>query len=112
MSELDELRQKRIRQLVQQQSQQNIQEQLQEQMRAEEVNSQIKHIVSKLMDSEARDRLNNIRLVKPEFARQVEVLLIQMYQTGRIRERMNDETFRAILDKIRSGKREGTITRK
>jgi programmed cell death protein 5 len=101
-----------MRQLLQEQAQQQIQGQLQEQLKAEEINAQIKLILSKLMEPDARERLANIRLVKPDFARQVEILLIQMYQTGRLKGRMDDKTFKDLLEKIRGSRREGRITKK
>jgi programmed cell death protein 5 len=107
MSELDELRQKRLRQLqaMQQQGQQQaIQQQLQEQQMEEQINL----IMRQIMSPEARDRLANIRMARPEFARQVEILLIQLYQGGRLKS-LSDEQFKALLTKISGTKREPKI---
>ncbi len=113
MSELEDIRQKRLKQLMQQQTQDQVQSQYAEQMKEQEVNAQIQLIVNKLMEPEARERLSNIRLVKPEFARQVEILLIQMYQSGRLGNKLDDPTFKTLLEKLASsGKRESKITRR
>ncbi|MFC2163017.1 DNA-binding protein [Candidatus Altiarchaeota archaeon] len=111
MTELDELRQKRLRQLMNaQQGQQHAQEQMQHEMKAQEAEAQIKLIINKLMKPEARERLANIRLVKPDFARQVEILLIQLYQAGKLQNKIDDEALKALLEKIHGGKRESNIS--
>jgi programmed cell death protein 5 len=107
MSELDELRQRRLRELqsLQQQSrQQNVQEQLQ----AQQMEEQINLIMRQIMDPEARERLANIRMARPDFARQVEILLIQLYQGGRLKA-LSDTQFKALLAKISGTKRESKI---
>lgn len=107
MSELEELRQKRLKQL-QMMQQQGRQEALEQQAKAQEAEAQINLIMRQIMSPEARERLGNIRLAKPEFARQVELLLIQLFQSGRLR-KLDDKEFKALLTKISSGKRETKI---
>jgi len=102
MSELDELRQRRMMEL-------QMRQQMESQLQAQEVEGQIKHIVQNLLAPDAQQRLSNIRLARPEFARQIEILLIQLYQGGRLK-KMNDEQFKALLSKIRGSKRESSIT--
>lgn len=109
MDELEELRAKRMRQLQQmQQAQGQVDPQLQEVQREKEMEAQIKKIVSQILSPEAQSRLTNIRLANPEFARQVEVLLIQLYQSGRLK-KMSDEQLKLILSKIKQTKRESKI---
>jgi programmed cell death protein 5 len=108
MSDLDEIRQKRMRELMSQR-QPSMQEAYQEQMRAQEVESQIRHIMRQIMSPEAQQRMSNIRLAKPEFARQVEILLIQLYQAGRLKS-LNDAQLKELLGKISSGKHDSKIT--
>jgi programmed cell death protein 5 len=107
MPELDELRQKRLQelQLLQQRAQQ---QQFEQQMKAEEIERQINLIMCRIMTAEARERLANIRLARPEFARQVEVLLIQLYQAGRLKA-LDDKQFKAMLSKISGSRRETKI---
>jgi programmed cell death protein 5 len=107
MSELDELRQKRLRELMM--MQQTQQERIQEQFKAEEINKQIGIIIQQIMTPEARERLGNIRAARPDFARQVEILLIQLYQAGRLPNRIDDALLKEILAKISSKKHEITI---
>lgn len=110
MSELDELRQKRLRQL-QAMQQQGQQQSVQQQLQAQQMEEQIDLIMRQIMTPEARERLANIRMARPEFARQVEILLIQLYQGGRLKQ-LTDEQFKALLAKISGTKRESKIQMK
>lgn len=106
--ELDEIRRRKL--------QQAYQERMQEQYRAEEqerhVSQQLKIITDKILTSEASERLNNIRFAMPEFARQIEILLVQLYQAGKIREQIDDKQFKEILLQVKSnGAGRGSITR-
>ncbi|MCX6695167.1 MAG: DNA-binding protein [Candidatus Altiarchaeota archaeon] len=110
MSDLDELRQKRLRELALMQQQAH-QEKLQEHTRASEINQQIDLIVHKILTPDALQRLGNIRVARPEFARQVEILLIQLYQAGKLPAKVDDSLLKNILTKISSQKKEIRITK-
>lgn len=105
--ELEALRQKRLKDLMQQQMQQQSQQQLQE----EQVATQVKVIINQILTPEARERMGNIRTARPEFARQVEILLIQLHQTGQLPRKLTDEKLKEILTKIHARKKETKITR-
>ena len=107
MSELDEIRQKRMRQL-QMMQQQALDQSVEKELQAQEVEEQINIIMRQLMTPEARERLANIRIARPDFARQVEILLIQLYQGGRLK-KLDDNQLRALLSKISGAKRETKI---
>ena len=64
-----------------------------------------------ILTPEARQRLTNIKLVRPELAEQLELQLIQLAQTGRINIPMKDEHLRQILGKFTEKKRDTTIRR-
>lgn len=104
-NELERLRQKRLKQLMQQQIQQQVQQQLQE----EQISVQIRMIMNQILTPEARSRLGNIRLARPEFAREIEILLIQLYQAGNLPKKLTDEKFKEILEKIHSRKKSTRI---
>jgi programmed cell death protein 5 len=55
--------------------------------------------------------LTNIRMVKPEFAEQIELQLIQLAQTGRIRVPISDEQLKEALAKLQSQRKEIRIRR-
>lgn len=112
MSEIEELRRKRMQELMREQASGQAQQEMQARLQEQEVERQIKVILGQIMSPEARSRLGNIRTARPDFARQVEVLLIQLYQSRRLPDRLSDEQFREILGKISGSKREMNISRK
>ncbi|KAI0563434.1 Double-stranded DNA-binding protein [Gracilaria domingensis] len=54
-------------------------------------------ILNQIMTSDAREKLANIRLVKPERAQQVETYLINSAQGGQLRGKINEEQVKDIL---------------
>ena len=109
--DLERLRQERIRQLIEQQRVAQEQELVQQQLRKAEIEAQIRTIIKKILTPKARERLANIRIARPDFARQIEILLIQLYQTGRLPKQITDEQLKEMLEKLRSKKREIKIRR-
>jgi programmed cell death protein 5 len=111
MSDIEELRRKRMQQLQQQASQQANQAESQEQMRRE-VEAQKRQVMVQILTPEARGRLANLRLTKPDFVEQVELQLIQLAQMGRIKSKITDDQLKILLKKLVGQKREMKITRK
>ncbi len=111
MSDIEELRRKRLQQLQQQASQQQSAEaESQEKMR--EFEAQKKQIMLQILTPEARSRLANLRLTKKEFVDQIELQLIQLAQMGRIKTKITDEQLKELLKKVTGSKREINIIRK
>jgi programmed cell death protein 5 len=72
-----------------------------EQMQQLEEFEKLKKVVMrKLLTRDAIERLGRIRLVKPELATELEVYLIQLYQSGQIKNVIDDTQLRKILDSI------------
>ncbi|ASJ00386.1 DNA-binding protein [Thermococcus gorgonarius] len=65
-----------------------------------ELEAQLNAIMRRVLTPEARERLGRVKLVRPELARQVELLLAQLYQAGQIREPLSDEKLKRILAQI------------
>ena len=59
-----------------------------------------------ILEPEARQRLTNIRMIKPEFAEQVELQLIQLAQSGRVTTPITDLELKQLLIQI-TPKRKG-----
>jgi programmed cell death protein 5 len=59
-------------------------------------------IMRKILSPEGRQRLENIRMVKPQFAEQIELQLIQLYQAGRLSGSipLPDKAFKKLLAQI------------
>ena len=64
-----------------------------------------------LLDQNARQRLANIRMVKPELAMTVENYLINSASSGRLNRALTDEELKQILLNIRQPKKEFRINR-
>ena len=105
--ELAALRQKRMMELQQQAQNQAAQEE-----QARQVESQRQAAMRPILTPEARDRLANIRLANPQLAESVEVQLIQLAQSGRLRGVIDDSMLKNILAQIIPQKREITIERR
>ena len=66
----------------------------------------------KILSPRARQRLANLRLVKPEFTAELELELIQLAQQGKIPIPLSDEQLKQILTLLQRGKREIKIRRR
>jgi programmed cell death protein 5 len=67
--------------------------------------------LKQILTPEARQRLTNIRMVKPEFADQVELQLIQLAQSGRVKLPISDDQLKEALAKLQSSRKEIRIRR-
>jgi programmed cell death protein 5 len=64
------------------------------------------------MTSEARQRLTNISLVKPDVARTVENLIVSLVAKGRLKRRIDEEELKRVLMQVQKPtKREFKIRR-
>ncbi|MBE6509228.1 MAG: DNA-binding protein [Methanobrevibacter sp.] len=118
MSDLDEIRQKRMAELqaqqaaMQNQAQQQAMAQAQQQEAQAQFEAQKKQIIVQIMTTEARNRLANLKLTKPELVNQIELQLIQSAQAGSLRGKVTDDQLKVLLRQIAGQKREIKITRK
>lgn len=104
--ELEDIRKRRMLQL-----QRKLAEEQQRMQMAEQVEQQKQSLLRQILTPEARQRLNNLKMVKPEFAAQLELQLIQLAQSGRLNIPLNDEQLKELLAKLQSTKREIKIRR-
>jgi len=113
MSDIEEIRRKRMEQLQQQAAQQAAQQQgdlAEQERKRRELEAQKRQVMIQILTPEARSRLANIRLTKPEFVDQIELQLIQLAQMGRIKSKIDDEQLKVLLKKLAGQKREMKIT--
>lgn len=68
-------------------------------------------ILRRILTPEARQRLTNLKMVKQEFAQQIELQLIQLAQQGRVSIPLSDEQLKEILLKLQPRRREIKIRR-
>ena len=77
----------------------------------EQINAQKEIMLKQILSSEARLRLNNVRMVKPELANLVENYLIGLSTQGKIQGQITDEQLKQILLSAQQPKREFKINR-
>ncbi len=76
-----------------------------------ELAAQKDQILKQILSSEARMRLNNIKMVKSELSDLVEQYLIGMATQGKIQGQLTDEQLKQILLSIQQPKRDFKINR-
>jgi programmed cell death protein 5 len=103
--ELDAIRKRKMAEL----QEQALREQSQEQQIAE-AQAQKEAILRQILTPEARARLSNIKMVKTQFAEQIEMQLIQLASSGRLRGQVTDEQLKALLIQLQEKERERKIT--
>lgn len=106
MDDIEELRKKKIRELQQRMQEEKIQE---EQRRQIEI--QKRSILMEVLTPEARSRLANIKIAKPEFAAQLENLFVQLAQSGQLRQKVTDAQLKQMLAKLSAKRKDIKIRR-
>lgn len=108
MDEEESLKRRMLQQrLAEQQSE--MQQQLHQQAAVQEIEKQVKSVMLRVLDPKARERLSNLKTVKPQMAQQLEVYIFQLYQAGQLKH-LTEEQLVQILQKL-SGTRETKIRR-
>jgi programmed cell death protein 5 len=69
------------------------------------------NIMRMALTSEARQRLANIKMVKPQIAQTIEEYIIQMATAGKLKQVIDDDQLKELLGSIQGKKREFTIRR-
>jgi programmed cell death protein 5 len=100
--DLQAIRAQRMAQLQNQYStggQQGQSKEQQEEMRRKQEEMK-NNILVQVLDQQARSRLNTIALTKPEKAKMVESMLIQMAQTGQIQGKLGEVQLKSLLERV------------
>ena len=103
--ELEAIRQRKEAEL----REQALREQAAEQQAAE-VQAQKEALLRQILSPEARARLTNVRMVKPQLAEQIELQLIQLASSGRLRGQVTDEQLKGLLQQLQGKERERKIS--
>ena len=104
--ELDQIRKRKLLSMQNRVSDEQRQAQAEQQME-----DQKQALLSKILAPEARQRLNNLKMVKKDFADNIEMQLIEMAQTGKLPIPLSDVQLKQILVQLQSRKRETKIRR-
>ncbi len=104
--ELDQIRKRKLSSMQRRMSDEQRQGQAEQQLEAQK-----QALLAKILAPEARQRLNNLKMVKQEFAEQIEMQLIEMAQSGKLPIPLSDAQLKSILIQLQGRKREITIRR-
>jgi len=77
-----------------------------------EFTAQKEHILKQILTPDARNRLNNIKMVKQDLATLVENHLIGLVTQGKINSQITDDQLKQILLSLQQPKRDFKITRR
>jgi programmed cell death protein 5 len=104
--ELDEIRRRKLLAMQQRMGDDQKQAQAERQLEAQK-----QALLRQILSPEARQRLTNLNMVKPEFTEQLELQLIQLAQAGKLPIPLSDEQLKQILIQLQSRKRETKVRR-
>jgi programmed cell death protein 5 len=104
--ELEQLRRKKLAALQKQVTDEQRQTQTQQRLEAQK-----EALLRSILLPDARQRLTNLRMIKPEFTEQLELQLIQLAQQGRLPVPMSDEQLKQVLVQLQGRRRETKIRR-
>jgi len=104
--ELEEIRRRRLLEL-----QQRLAEEQQQVQARQRLETQKQTLLRRILTPEARQRLTNLKMVRPEFAAQLELQLIQIAQQGKMNLPVTDEQLKEILRRLQPSRREIKIRR-
>ena len=90
--EIEALRKRRLLEL-----QQRILQEQQQAEAQERVELQKQALMRRILTPEARQRLANLKMVKPQFASQLELQLIQIAQQGKLKLPIDDDRLKEML---------------
>jgi programmed cell death protein 5 len=104
--ELEEIRRRKLLAMQQRMTDEQKQAQAEQQLEAQK-----QALLRQILSPEARQRLTNLNMVKPQFTEQLELQLIQLAQTGKLPIPVSDAHMKQILIQLQSRKRETKIRR-
>jgi len=105
--ELNALRQRKLQEL-----QVRAQQEAVAQEQAKQLDSQRAMLMRQILTPEARERLANLRMTRPDLVEHVENQLVMLVQSGRVTDKIDDYTLRQLLRRIMPAKREIKIERR
>jgi programmed cell death protein 5 len=104
--ELEQLRRRRLAELQRAAADEDRRAEVQQQ-----VETQKQSILKRILTTEARQRLTNIKMVRPDFADQLELQLIQLAQSGKVKVPIADAQLKDALLRLQSQRKDIRIRR-
>lgn len=106
-SELEALRHRKMQEL-----QVRAQQEAMAQEQTKQLEAQRAMLMRQILTPEARERLANLRMTRPDLVEHVENQLVMLVQSGRVTDKIDDYTLRQLLRRIMPAKREIKIERR
>ena len=98
---LEELRQRKKEQLKQRQQQGGEGQREAQQQAQQQAEQQKQALLKQNLTDGARKRLNTIKMSKPEFAEKVEQQVVALAQSGRLKERIDEDQMKELLRELK-----------
>lgn len=108
--ELEELRKKKMEQLKEQQASEGQGEAMEAQRQQAE--AQKKAVLRQALTDGARQRLNSVKMSKPEFGERVEQQVVALAQSGRLNGKIDEEKMKALLEELKPDSQDFNIRRR
>jgi programmed cell death protein 5 len=108
--ELEELREERLQELQDQASQEDQQEAVEAQRQQAE--AQKKAVLRQNLTEGARQRLNSVKMSRPEFGEQVEQQVVALAQSGRIQGKIDEEKMKQLLKELKPDSKSFNVRRR
>jgi programmed cell death protein 5 len=109
--ELEAIRRRKM-ELLRQQQMHDSQAAAQQEQALAEMEAKKQAILRAILTPEARERLNTLRMTKPELVASVSDQLVALAQSGRLKDKLNDDKLKNLLMQIQPKKRQMSIIRK
>lgn len=110
MSTLDEIRKKKLEDLMRLQ-QEKLQEQAEQQAQMQQQIEYMESVVRQFLTKDALARYGNLKTAHQEKALQLLIVLFQAIQKGQVKGKIDDSTLKKILEQLTPKKREIKIKR-
>jgi programmed cell death protein 5 len=108
--EIEKLREKKLEQL-QEQQEGGAGDEAREAQR-QQAEAQKKALLRKSLTDSARQRLNSVKMSKPEFAEQVEQQVVALARSGRIQGQIDEEQMKSLLQELQPDQQDFNIKRR
>lgn len=95
--ELEEIKRRKLEEY-----RKRLEESYDEERKRREFELKKEEILRKILTPEARNRINTVKLVKPELINQLELQLMQLALAGKIKEPLTDEQIKELLRSIQT----------
>ncbi|GGL50081.1 DNA-binding protein [Halocalculus aciditolerans] len=110
---LDEIRQQKMEQLKEQQGGGQGQGQAEAQQQAQQqAEQQKKAMLRQYLSDDARQRLNSVRMTKPQFAEKVEQQVLALGKSGRLQGQIDEEQMKELLRELKPESKSFDISRR